>query len=228
MIGPDAASLRGSTASTALSPTSGVDELRGCARSPSSAARDRRRARSRKVLGRVLETCFQLLVPTAARSRFFPGSKTPCRPWRASAPASPIAIALSTTVVSEVHGDPRAAPPHRDRRDLALQRSASLSRARRALADGGAARIPDDDELLGVVQLDSRDGQRVPSARPRAARVIGGQAVARDQERDAGPPDCQSRPTRRLAPPRARGARVCRSASSCSTTSVAACSRTNG
>ena len=112
----------------------------------------------RKVLGRVLDTCFQLLAADrGAIAVFQPGSKTPYVTLARERTGENSPFALSTTVVSVVM---ETHEPHLSNEidsDAALHRSASLSvNSVRSLMAAPLLYRADDVELLGVVQLDSR------------------------------------------------------------------------
>src|SRR5690242_5392882 len=112
----------------------------------------------RKVLGRVLDTCFQLLAADrGAIAVFQPGSKTPYITLSRERNGEDSHFALSTTVVSVVM---ETHEPHLSAEidsDVALSRSASLSvNSVRSLMAAPLLYRADDLELLGVVQLDSR------------------------------------------------------------------------
>jgi len=112
----------------------------------------------RKVLGRVLDTCFQLLAADrGAIAVFRPGSKTPHVTLARERTGENSPFALSTTVVSVVM---ETHEPHLSAEidaDAALHRSASLSvNSVRSLMAAPLLYRGDDVELLGVVQLDSR------------------------------------------------------------------------
>src|SRR5215475_6707998 len=107
----------------------------------------------RKVLGRVLDTCFQLLAADrGAIAVFQPGSKTPYLTLSRERNGEESHFALSTTVVSVVM---ETHEPHLSAEidsDVALHRSASLSvNAVRSLMAAPLLYRADDLELLGVV-----------------------------------------------------------------------------
>ncbi len=114
-----------------------------------------------KVIGRVLDTCFQLLAADrGAIALFRPNqtpSKTPVLTVARERDGSESHFALSTTVVSVVMNTHE---PHLSAEidaDIALQRSASLGvHAVRSLMAAPLLFRADDVELLGVIQLDSR------------------------------------------------------------------------
>ncbi|MEO7735490.1 MAG: FHA domain-containing protein, partial [Kofleriaceae bacterium] len=117
----------------------------------------------RKVLGRVLDTCFQLLAADrGAIAVFQPGSKTPHVTLARERTGENSPFALSTTVVSVVM---ETHEPHLSNEidsDAALHRSASLSvNSVRSLMAAPLLYRADDVELLGVVQLDSRAANNV-------------------------------------------------------------------
>jgi len=112
----------------------------------------------RKVLGRVLDTCFQLLAADrGAIAVLHPGSKTPQLTLARERSGEDSHFALSTTVVSVVM---ETHEPHLSAEidaDAALQRSASLSvNSVRSLMAVPLLYRADEVELLGVIQLDSR------------------------------------------------------------------------
>jgi signal transduction histidine kinase len=112
----------------------------------------------RKVLGRVLDTCFQLLsADRGAIAVLHPGSKNPYLTLARERNGEDSHFALSTTVVSVVM---ETHEPHLSAEidaDAALQRSASLSvNSVRSLMAVPLLYRADDIELLGVIQLDSR------------------------------------------------------------------------
>jgi signal transduction histidine kinase/CheY-like chemotaxis protein len=112
----------------------------------------------RKVIGRVLDTCFQLLAADrGAIAVFQPGSKTPHLTLARERDGEESHFALSTTVVSVVM---ETHEPHLSAEidaDVALQRSASLGiHSVRSLMAVPLLYRADDVELLGVIQLDSR------------------------------------------------------------------------
>ncbi|HET7504564.1 MAG TPA: FHA domain-containing protein, partial [Kofleriaceae bacterium] len=133
----------------------------------------------RKVIGRVLDTCFQLLAADrGAIAVFQPGSKTPSLMLARERNGEDSHFALSTTVVSvvlETH------EPHLSNEidaDVALQRSASLSvNSVRSLMAVPLLYRADEAELLGVIQLDSRASTGVFLPRDlELLSVIAGQA----------------------------------------------------
>jgi signal transduction histidine kinase/CheY-like chemotaxis protein len=134
----------------------------------------------RKVLARVLETCFQLLAADrGAIAVFQPQSKTPHIMLARERSGEDSNFALSTTVVSVVM---ETHQPHLSAEidsDVALQRSASLSvNSVRSLMAVPLLYRADDVELLGVVQLDSRAANGVFLPRDlELLSVIGGQAA---------------------------------------------------
>src|SRR3954470_291812 len=112
----------------------------------------------RKVLGRVLDTCFQLLAADrGAIAVFQPGSKNPHLTLPRERDGEDSHFALSTTVVSVVM---ETLEPHISAEidsDAALSRSASLGvNSVRSLMAVPLLYRADDVELLGVIQLDSR------------------------------------------------------------------------
>jgi signal transduction histidine kinase/CheY-like chemotaxis protein len=112
----------------------------------------------RKVLGRVLDTCFQLLsADRGAITVLYPGSKNPQLTLARERNGNESPFALSTTVVSVVM---ETHEPHLSAEidaDAALQRSTSLSvNSVRSLMAAPLLYRADDVELLGVLQLDSR------------------------------------------------------------------------
>jgi signal transduction histidine kinase len=112
----------------------------------------------RKVLGRVLDTCFQLLAADrGAIAVLHPGSKTPYLTLARERNGEDSHFALSTTVVSVVM---ETHEPHLSAEidsDAALNRSASLSvNSVRSLMAVPLLYRADEVELLGVIQLDSR------------------------------------------------------------------------
>jgi signal transduction histidine kinase/ActR/RegA family two-component response regulator len=133
----------------------------------------------RKVLGRVLDTCFQLLsADRGAIAVFHPGSKTPDIALARERNGEESHFALSTTVVSVVMDTHE---PHLSAEidsDVALQRSASLSvNSVRSLMAAPLLYRADEVELLGVVQLDSRADTGVFMPRDlELLSVIAGQA----------------------------------------------------
>jgi signal transduction histidine kinase len=112
----------------------------------------------RKVLGRVLDTCFQLLsADRGAIAVFQPQSKTPYLTLARGRDGEESHFALSTTVVSVVMDTHEAHLSAEIDSDAVLQRSASLSvNSVRSLMAAPLLYRADDVELLGVVQLDSR------------------------------------------------------------------------
>jgi signal transduction histidine kinase/CheY-like chemotaxis protein len=135
----------------------------------------------RKVLGCVLETCFQLLAADrGAIAVFQPQSKTPYLTLARERSGEDSHFALSTTVVSVVM---ETHEPHLSAEidiDAMLQRSASLSvnHVRSLMAVPLLYRADDVVELLGVLQLDSRvvSGGFLPRDLELLS-VIGGQAA---------------------------------------------------
>jgi two-component system, cell cycle sensor histidine kinase and response regulator CckA len=114
----------------------------------------------RKVLGRVLDTCFQLLAADrGAIAVFQSGSKNPQITLTRERDGQDSHFALSTTVVSVVM---ETHEPHLSAEidsDEALQRSASLSvNSVRSLMAAPLLYRADEVELLGLIQLDSRTG----------------------------------------------------------------------
>jgi signal transduction histidine kinase/CheY-like chemotaxis protein len=134
----------------------------------------------RKVLGRVLDTCFQLLAADrGAIAVFQPGSKTPHITLARERNGADSHFALSTTVVSVVM---ETHEPHLSAEidsDVALRRAASLSvNSVRSLMAAPLLYRADDLELLGVVQLDSRADTTVFLPRDlELLSVIAGQAA---------------------------------------------------
>jgi len=134
----------------------------------------------RKVLGRVLDTCFQLLAADrGAIAVFRPGSKSPYLTLARERNGEESHFALSTTVVSVVMD---TFEPHVSAEidaDAALQRSASLSvNSVRSLMAVPLLYRADEVELLGVVQLDSRAAVGVFLPRDvELLSVIAGQAA---------------------------------------------------
>jgi signal transduction histidine kinase len=134
----------------------------------------------RKVLGRVLDTCFQLLAADrGAIAVFQPGSKTPHITLARERTGEDSHFALSTTVVSVVM---ETHEPHLSAEidaDAALQRSASLGvNSVRSLMAVPLLYRADEVELLGVIQLDSRAATRVFLAPDlELLSVIAGQAA---------------------------------------------------
>jgi signal transduction histidine kinase/CheY-like chemotaxis protein len=134
----------------------------------------------RKVLGRVLDTCFQLLAADrGAIAVFQPGSKNPHLTLTRERDGEDSHFALSTTVVSVVMD---TLEPHISAEidsDIALNRSASLSvNSVRSLMAAPLLYRADDVELLGVIQLDSRTGGGVFLPRDvELLSVIAGQAA---------------------------------------------------
>ncbi|MBC7977098.1 MAG: FHA domain-containing protein, partial [Myxococcales bacterium] len=127
----------------------------------------------RKVLGRVLDTCFQLLAADrGAIAVFQPNSKTPHVTLARERTGENSPFALSTTVVSVVM---ETHEPHLSAEidaDAALNRSASLSvNSVRSLMAAPLLYRADDVELLGVVQLDSRASNGVFA--PRDLELLG-------------------------------------------------------
>ena len=112
----------------------------------------------RKVLGRVLDTCFQLLAADrGAIAVFQPQSKTPYITLARERDGEDSHFALSTTVVSVVMETHEAHLSAEIDADAALQRSASLGvNSVRSLMAAPLLYRADDVELLGVIQLDSR------------------------------------------------------------------------
>jgi two-component system cell cycle sensor histidine kinase/response regulator CckA len=134
----------------------------------------------RKVLGRVLDACFQLLsADRGAITVLFPGSKNPQLTLARERNGNESQFALSTTVVSVVM---ETHEPHLSAEidaDAALQRSASLSaNSVRSLMAAPLLYQADDAELLGVLQLDSRADSNVFLPRDvELLSVIAGQAA---------------------------------------------------
>jgi signal transduction histidine kinase len=134
----------------------------------------------RKVLGRVLDACFQLLAADRGAIVVFQAeSKTPHVMVARERNGDDSPFALSTTVVSVVM---ETHEPHVSAEidaDAALQRSASLSvNAVRSLMAVPLLYRADDVELLGVVQLDSRAERGVFVQRDvELLQVIAGQAA---------------------------------------------------
>ncbi|HEX3762349.1 MAG TPA: ATP-binding protein [Kofleriaceae bacterium] len=134
----------------------------------------------RKVLNRVLDTCFQLLsADRGAITLLYPGSKNPQFTLARERNGSESPFALSTTVVSVVM---ETHEPHLSAEidaDAALQRSASLSvNSVRSLMAAPLLYRADDVELLGVIQLDSRADTSVFLPRDvELLSVIAGQAA---------------------------------------------------
>jgi signal transduction histidine kinase len=134
----------------------------------------------RKVLGRVLDTCFQLLAADrGAISVFQPRSKTPHITIARERSGEESHFVLSTTVVSVVM---ETHEPHLSAEidaDAALNRSASLSvNCVRSLMAVPLLYRADEVELLGVVQLDSRADTGVFLQRDlELLSVIAGQAA---------------------------------------------------
>ncbi|HET9621342.1 MAG TPA: ATP-binding protein [Kofleriaceae bacterium] len=137
----------------------------------------------RKVLGRVLDTCFQLLAADRGAIAIFQPdhapAKTPHLILARERDGSDSHFALSTTVVSVVI---ETLGPHLSSEidaDAVLQRSASLGvHAVRSLMAVPLLYRADEVELLGVIQLDSRAD--VNAFQPRDLEllsVIGGQAA---------------------------------------------------
>jgi len=117
----------------------------------------------RKVLGRVLDACFQLLAADrGAIAMFQPQGKTPYLTLARERSGEDSHFALSTTVVSVVM---ETHEPHLSAEidsDAALQRSASLSvNSVRSLMAVPLLYRADEVELLGVIQLDSRAAKGV-------------------------------------------------------------------
>ncbi|HMG19876.1 MAG TPA: ATP-binding protein, partial [Kofleriaceae bacterium] len=112
----------------------------------------------RKVLGRVLDTCFQLLAADrGAIAVLHPGSKTPQLTLARERNGEDSHFALSTTVVSVVMETHEAHLSAEIDADAVLQRSASLSvNSVRSLMAVPLLYRADEVELLGVIQLDSR------------------------------------------------------------------------
>ena len=134
----------------------------------------------RKVIGRVLDTCFQLLAADrGAIAVFQPGSKTPYLTLSRERNGEDSHFALSTTVASVVMDTHE---PHLSAEidsDAALHRSASLSvNSVRSLMAAPLLYRADDVELLGIVQLDSRADTTVFLPRDlELLSVIAGQAA---------------------------------------------------
>lgn len=134
----------------------------------------------RKVLGRVLDTCFQLLsADRGAIAVLYPGSKNPQLTLARERNGNESQFALSTTVVSMVM---ETHEPHLSAEidaDAALQRSASLSgNSVRSLMAAPLLYRAADVELLGVIQLDSRADTGVFLPRDlELLSVIAGQAA---------------------------------------------------
>ena len=134
----------------------------------------------RKVIGRVLDTCFQLLAADrGAVAVFHPGSKTPQLMLARERTGEDSHFALSTTVVSVVLETHRAHLSAEIDSDAALQRSASLSvNSVRSLMAAPLLYHADEVELLGLIQLDSRAGTGVFVQRDlELLSVIAGQAA---------------------------------------------------
>jgi signal transduction histidine kinase/CheY-like chemotaxis protein len=134
----------------------------------------------RTVLGRVLDTCFQLLAADrGAIAVFQPQSKTPHLTLARQRNGDESQFALSTTVVSVVM---ETHEPHLSTEidsDAVLQRSASLSiNSVRSLMAVPLLYRAEGVELLGVVQLDSRAANGVFLPRDlELLSVIAGQAA---------------------------------------------------
>jgi signal transduction histidine kinase/ActR/RegA family two-component response regulator len=137
----------------------------------------------RKVLGRVLDTCFQLLAADRGAIAIFHAdqatAKTPHLILARERDGSESHFALSTTVVSVVM---ETHEPHLSAEidaDAALRRSASLGvHAVRSLMAAPLLYRADDVELLGVIQLDSRaDINAFHSGDLELLSVIAGQAA---------------------------------------------------
>jgi signal transduction histidine kinase/CheY-like chemotaxis protein len=134
----------------------------------------------RKVIGRVLDTCFQLLAADrGAIAVFQPGSKTPYLTLARERNGMDSHFALSTTVVSVVM---ETHEPHLSAEidsDAALHRAASLSvNSVRSLMAAPLLYRADNLELLGIVQLDSRADTTVFLPRDlELLSVIAGQAA---------------------------------------------------
>jgi signal transduction histidine kinase len=112
----------------------------------------------RKVLGRVLDTCFQLLAADrGAIAVFQPDSKTPHLTLARERDGTDSHFTLSTTVVSVVMDTHEPHLSSEIDADAALQRSASLGiHSVRSLMAAPLLYRADGVELLGVIQLDSR------------------------------------------------------------------------
>ena len=134
----------------------------------------------RKVLGRIIDTCFQLLAADrGAIAVFPPGSKTPYLTVSRERDGEESHFALSTTVVSVVMETHELYLSAEIDSDAALQRSASLGvNSVRSLMAVPLLYRADDVELLGVIQLDSRADVNVFLSRDlELLSVIAGQAA---------------------------------------------------
>ncbi len=111
-----------------------------------------------RLLGRVLETCFQLLrADRGTIVAFLPQSKTPCATVSRTRTGTPVEGALSTAVMSQVMATCEPYLRTEVDGDLALQRSESLSMAGvRSVLAVPLRYVADETEWLGVIQLDSR------------------------------------------------------------------------
>ncbi|HEY4058252.1 MAG TPA: ATP-binding protein, partial [Kofleriaceae bacterium] len=132
-----------------------------------------------RLLSRVLETCFQLLrADRGSIIVFLPGSKTPCATVALTRDGEPVANALSTSVLSQIMQTREPYLRTEIDGDLALQRSASLS----AQGVRSLIAVPlvykNNDEWLGVIQLDSQASNNVFGPRDvELLEAIGGQAA---------------------------------------------------
>ncbi|TMQ23872.1 MAG: response regulator [Deltaproteobacteria bacterium] len=134
----------------------------------------------RKVLGRVLDACFQLLAADrGAICVFQPRSKTPQITIARERSGEDSHFVLSTTVVSVVMETLEPRLSAEIDADAALQRSASLSvHSVRSLMAAPLLYRADDVELLGLIQLDSRADVEVFLPRDlELLSVIAGQAA---------------------------------------------------
>ncbi|HEV7554795.1 MAG TPA: ATP-binding protein, partial [Kofleriaceae bacterium] len=132
-----------------------------------------------RLLSRVLATCFQLLrADRGSIIVFLPGSKTPCATVALTRDGQPVANALSTSVLSQIMQTREPYLRTEIDGDLALQRSASLS----AQGVRSLIAVPlvyqNNDEWLGVIQLDSQASNNVFGPRDvELLEAIGGQAA---------------------------------------------------
>ena len=132
-----------------------------------------------RLLSRVLETCFQLLrADRGSIIVFLPGSKTPCATVALTRDGEPVANALSTSVLSQIMQTREPYLRTEIDGDLALQRSASLS----AQGVRSLIAVPlvykNNDEWLGVIQLDSQASNNVFGPRDvELLEAISGQAA---------------------------------------------------
>ena len=111
-----------------------------------------------RLLERVLETCFQLLRADRGTIIVYgPASRTPCVTVARSRAGEVVKDGLSTSVLSQIMAAPEPYLRTAVDRDVALQRSASLSaQGVRSLVAVPLMYEADEPEWLGVIHLDSR------------------------------------------------------------------------